>query len=455
MGSTNSLWRTFTQDGASIHTARLNIVRSAEEFWGYLQTPSARDIIKCSLAYLLGSAATFVSPIANFLGAQDGKHMVATITVYFHPGRSAGSMIEAAGLAWAAFFYAVFIGVSSMATSVLFETQLDLIEVGYLIIITVFCGGGLGFLGWLKQSLGSPLVNVACSLASLAIITILTKENAVVVGVFSNDKIFQVMKMVILGVTATTLVNLLVWPKSARKELRETMIKATDLFGDMLNAITRGFLSGSESDLTSVSFTAASARYKAVFTQLSKHLKEAKLEHYALGTEAEYKLETKLVNCMQRLAQSMGGLRSAATTQFSLLKEPGAGGTTPANRYVPQFNTHILSPVSRRDTYATLTAIEEDSEEGSGTEELLGPRERPLLERADTDGGTETPGSYNMPTAKSPGEIFSRFIMHLGPSMKSLAYTLSEILNELPFGHGPDYTIMINENFATSLTDAL
>jgi len=45
--------------------------------------------------------------------------------------------------------------------------------------------------------------------------------------------------------------------------------------------------------------------------------------------------------------------------------------------------------------------------------------------------------------------------MHLGPSMKSLAYTLSQILQELPFGEGPDYAIKINEHFKSSLTEAL
>ena len=39
--------------------------------------------------------------------------------------------------------------------------------------------------------------------------------------------------------------------------------------------------------------------------------------------------------------------------------------------------------------------------------------------------------------------------------MKSLAYTLSEILNELPFGPAPEYFITINEHFQTSLADAL
>ncbi len=56
---------------------------------------------------------------------------------------------------------------------------------------------------------------------------------------------------------------------------------------------------------------------------------------------------------------------------------------------------------------------------------------------------------------RTPSDIFARFITHLGPPMKSLAYTLTEILRELPFGKGPEFQITINEHFRTSLTDAL
>jgi hypothetical protein len=46
-------------------------------------------------------------------------------------------------------------------------------------------------------------------------------------------------------------------------------------------------------------------------------------------------------------------------------------------------------------------------------------------------------------------------IVHLGPSMKSLTYTLTLILKELPFSEGPKYEIKINSHFMTSLTEAM
>jgi hypothetical protein len=47
-------------------------------------------------------------------------------------------------------------------------------------------------------------------------------------------------------------------------------------------------------------------------------------------------------------------------------------------------------------------------------------------------------------TIKDPAEIFSLFIAHLGPCMRSLAFTLKEILDELPYGPAPQYEVKNN-----------
>ena len=365
--------------------------------------------------------ATFVPPIAAILGQQDGKHMVATVTVYFHPARSQGSMFEAMLLAALAFLYAVVICFTSMGVSIFFGRTLDLILVGHAVVLIAFCGGGLGLVGWVKQRLGNPLVNVACSLTSLAIITVLTKEGAVQAASFSDDKVTQVLKMVIMGVVASTAVCFLINPVSARKELRENMIQITDSFADMLSMITRSFLTGWEEELQQESFVEASNRYKAVSSSLAKNLKEAKYEHYVMGTEKEYRLEAELAKCMRRLAQNIGGLRSAAATQFSLLAQsPVGGGTTPLNSsYTPITMSATRSiteadMIANQDNYRVLAAIDEAPEDDRVTENSY----------------TNTPHDSvddvsNLPSINSPSEIFSRFIAHLGPSMVCVNFMAS------------------------------
>lgn len=383
-----------------------------EQAWIFANSKTGRGVFKCSIAYLIGSMATFVPVIAGLLGKQDGKHMVATITVYFHPARSKGSMIEAMICAVLAFLYAAFISFSSMGVSILFGRTLDMLVLGHIVILIVFCGGGLGFVGWIKQRLGHPLVNISCSLTSLAIITVLTKEGAVQAAEFSDDKVTQVMIMILMGVFATTAVSFIIWPVSAREELRGDLIQVTDSFGDLLAMITRGFLTGSEEELQQESFRDASEKYKKVFTSLTKNLKEAKYEHYVLGTEKEYQLEAKLVNCIQRLAQNIGGLRSAANTQFLLMAQPGVSGSvTPASTvYAPTpkfgyFASMSSSLTSPSEDHGVLAAIDETPEDASSEDSPL---------------AYHFSEGESLHSVTSPSDIFARFIIQLGPSMVSI-----------------------------------
>ena len=389
----------------------------SKDAWAFANSKTGKGVLKCSIAYLLGSMATFVPFIASFLGQQDGKHMVATITVYFHPARSQGSMVEAVGCAAVAFLYAVFICFSSMGVSILFGRTLDVIVLGHIIVLVIFCGGGLGIVGWTKQRLGHPLVNISCSLTSLAIITVVTKEGAVQAATFSDDKVVQVMKMIVLGVIATTAVSLVIYPVSARNDLKKDLVQITDSFGELLSTITRAFLTGSEAELKQKHFLDASDKYKKVLNSLTKNLKEAKYEHYASGTEKEYVLEAQLLLCIQRLSQNIGGLRSAATTQFLLLAQCGVSipttpsssrtrTSTPALSSFPSLANGFFTP---SEEHAALPAIDEIPE--------IVHFEDNAQDRSFSD------NSSIAPTIKSSSDIFSWFISQLGPSMVNMSTT--------------------------------
>lgn len=440
-----------------LDSAYRTFIESIKKFYKWLGTRAGHNVLKCSFGYVIACMGTFMPFLYQWLGKGDGKHMVATIVVYFHPGRSSGGMVEAVICGVAAFVYYVLIAVSSMAVSVLCGSQFEQIVLGYVLVLVIFVGGGLGFVGWVKQRMANPLVNVACSLTSLAIITILTKENAVQTAVFSDDKIVQVAKILVMGMTTSTLVNQVLWPVSSRRDLRQSMIDTTFAISDLLTAITTSFLKGSD-DLSSPAFKNADKKYRTEFATLTKNLREAKMEHYVLGTEDAYQIEAKIVNCMQRLAQDIGGLRSAATTQFTLLKEPNVhGNVTPSSprshATIPHFGS--LSPFNssfraKHDCFNQLTAIEEALDETSDVDvDTEDPRYS--ADRRNTMDSE----MLDLPTIRTPAEIFARFMRHLGPSMKSLTITLHEILDELPFGEGPEFKITINENFLLSVHDAL
>jgi hypothetical protein len=323
----------------------------------------------------------------------------------------------------------------------------NLLKLGHVIVLVVFCGGSLGFVGWWKLKRGNALVNVACSLTSLVIITVLTKEEALLEGTFSVDKIWQVLKIVIMAIASSMGVSLFIKPVFARNGLRQNFINITDLLEEILTTTTRSFLSGSEQDLQEASYKQASNTYKAVFNSLLKDLGEAKYEHYLLGTEKEFHVEAKLVKTIERLSQSVTGLRSAAETQFSLLASPSYGAATPVVLRMDSISSSPLQSPDfstiddRMNQLGAITEEPEDSVESSPST----PSGRMTMSRL---------SSY-VSTSAGPSDIFSLFIRELGPPMKSLAWTLKHILLELPFESGPKHRITINSNFRRSLVDAM
>ncbi|KAF7513198.1 hypothetical protein GJ744_010594 [Endocarpon pusillum] len=425
-------------------------LRASEKIIGvkdFLISDVGKGVFKCSLAYLLGSMATFVPFLRDFLGHQDGKHMVATITVYFHPARSLGSMFDALICAFAAFIYAAFISITSMSVSAFFSDTLDLMPVGQVIVLIVFCGGGLGFIGWVKQRKGDALVNVACSLASLAIITVITKEGAVQAGDFSFAKINQVLKMVVMGVVATMAVSFVIFPVSGRLNLRKNITSVTDSLADMLALIASSFLSGFEQELEETPFKNIAERHLQTYSTLAKNLKEARYEHYVVGTERQYRIEAKLVHCVQRVTQSIGGLRSAAAMQFAVSRQTVALAKHGNNKTYSAHSTPssgvgpFATPPARTssgDFAGILSAIDELSDEDNANDEYL----------------NEPLSSYSV-GFRSPLEIFSLFIHHLGPSMRSLAFTVKEILDEQPFRQGATHEVTVSPKFRTSLDRAI
>lgn len=364
-------------------------------------------VLKCSLAYFLGSLATFIPAISAFLGPQDGKHMVATVTVYFHPARSQGSMFRALICALLAFCYSAFLSITSMLVESFFQDTLGLLAVGHAVVLIVFCGGGLGFVGWTKQRLGDPLVNVACSLTALSTITILTKEGAVQSGDLSLSKISQVLKMVIMGVVVAMAVSFLILPISARKKLRANLVVVTDTLATMLAILTESFLNGSEEELASAEFMEAETRHRKAYNQLDKLVREAKLEHYAVGTEREYRLEKRLVRWVQDITHNMGGLRSAASLQFSLIRETIAQESGSSSGYQAG-HTDYYASLERSWSYPDGSFLEPIDEH---PEEELSPEPEPNT--PEQDGDTEAKDKASL----LPADVFTILISHLGPSM--------------------------------------
>jgi methyl-accepting chemotaxis protein len=385
---------------------------------------------------------TFFPPLTAFLGNRDGKHVSATITVYFHPARTVGSMLEATVIAVVAVFYAEVISLLSMGIAIALKTQFGLAAAAHILILIICIGGGLGFVGWVKQRLNSPLVNVGSTLASIAIISVITKEEGVQGGYFDDDKIVQVLKLLLVGISCTFAVNVLVWKVSARQVLRRSIMTATSSLGDKLSSITKGFLSGTEDEFWTNEYGRVSARYNSSYATMNSTLREAKFEYYFLGRESFYPLDRRLSRSVETLSQAIGGLRSALENQFTLLREvPNLEESFPS----PRAAGH--SPTLTRAITAYMEGdghrLSDIDESGESEEERQAMRNR------------SEPALNTAPAFQEPSDIFALFISMLGPSIKSLAHTLSEILREPAFGDDPNKDIAVNEQLRESLRDAL
>jgi hypothetical protein len=167
---------------------------------------------------------------------------------------------------------------------------------------------------------------------------------------------------------------------------------------------------------------------------LAQNLKEAKYEHYVLGTEKHAWFEQRLATCIQRLSQSVGGLRSTAATQFVVVQQPFPSYSG-MHRRLGSWTSHPPTPYSQHSQRFPMDQISE----------VLEPHATPASPDVERSGQL----------FRTPSQIFDLFMDHLGPSMRSLAYTLKEVLDDLPFDPSQRYAITVNPKFKVSLERAI
>jgi hypothetical protein len=272
-------------------------------------------------------------------------------------------MYKALICAFVAFLFAAVLSLSSMWVTILFHQKYNMIELGHVVVLVVFVAGGFGCIGWFKQKMDDPLVNVACSLASLASIIVITREGAVQRGDLSFEKIFQVLRMVILGVGIAAAVSLSILPVSARKKFRGNLSTLTETSMLMLVGITQDFLGGSALELQRVSFADISARHDKAYVEMKKQLEDVKLEHYVAATEQEYRLSKSIWSLMQDITRRLGALHSTVVWEPALFASNGHPSPTHSpfmvtNPFLRDSSTNMLMMVSsmnRRQIWSITT----------------------------------------------------------------------------------------------------
>ncbi|KAL5507641.1 hypothetical protein ACEPAH_7097 [Sanghuangporus vaninii] len=285
-----------------------------------------RNILKCAVAYFLGSLWTYVTPLSLMIGSITSGgdrvpfpsgHMVATVTVYFNPAKSVGAMLEADlfclyGLAWASL-----ISLGSMAMFWWIDVKPGWEWLADVTVIT-WIGLGMTAVAFMKVWMAKPTFNTACSMTSIILFVVVVKEGG-------PETLLQVAKVIFVGSTISNLVCYCLWPQTAYSGLQKNITRTLDSFATLLDLLTRTFLiSDSEATVSQSHLQRAINDHQASFTGLKKNLTEARGEWLLGGAEAAQTYEDA-VGCMNRLAQHLNGLRSGTRLQIELAQAAREG----------------------------------------------------------------------------------------------------------------------------------
>ncbi|KAI0676139.1 Fusaric acid resistance protein-like-domain-containing protein [Trametes maxima] len=387
-------------------------------------SPIYRNILKCSIAYFIGSLFTF-SPylsgfIADITGGDPGDripspsgHMVATVAVYFNPAKTLGGMVEADVFCSMGLLFATFVSLSSMSVYWFFELQPGWEWLADILVILMI-GFGMSAVAWTKVWMAKPTFNTACSMTAIILFVVVIKEGGL-------QTLMQVAFIIIVGALISNIVCLLVWPQRATQNLQRNMTQTLDSFSTLLGMLTQTLLLEEPHGFSADRLQRSVANHQASFTSLKKSLDEARSERFfggpgRVGDEAQLRGSSgqayqDAIDSLNRLGQHLNGLRSGISLQHQIIKGYREGKITLRNQ-----RTRI--PTEGGPTKdGKGKAVELNHSESFALDE-----EAALLQAAAT--------------------VFGDLMDDLGPPLKALSTTCSSTLKSLreAFVHPRDNT---------------
>ncbi|KAI0765646.1 Fusaric acid resistance protein-like-domain-containing protein [Trametes elegans] len=296
-------------------------------------SPLYRNILKCSIAYFLGSLFTFSPYLSGFIAditgnGPDGRmpspsgHMVATVAVYYNPAKTLGGMVEADVFCFMGLLFATFVSLTSMTVYWFFELQPGW---EWLADVLVLCmiGVGMSAVAWMKVWMKKPTFNTACSMTAIILFVVVVKEGGV-------DTLLQVALIVVVGAIISNTVCLLIWPQRATQNLQKNMTQTLESFSTLLGMLTQTFLLEEPHGFSAERLQRSITNHQASFTSLKKSLDEARSERFfggpgRVGSEAQLRGSSgqayqDAIDSLNRLGQHLNGLRSGISLQHEIIK---------------------------------------------------------------------------------------------------------------------------------------
>ncbi|KAL1940894.1 hypothetical protein VTO73DRAFT_7935 [Trametes versicolor] len=375
--------------------------------------PLYRNILKCCIAYFVGSLFTFSPYLSGFIADITGDdpgdrvpspsgHMVATIAVYFNPAKTIGGMFEADVFCTMGLLFSTFVSLTSMSVYWFFELQS-----GYEwladILVLLMIGVGMSAAAWMKVWMAKPPFNTACSMTAIILFTVVVKEGGL-------QTLMQVAFIVIVGALISNVVCLLIWPQRATANLQNNMTQTLNSFSTLLGMLTQTFLLEEPHGFSTDKLQRAVAAHQASFTSLKKSLDEAHSERFfggpgRVGNRAQLRGSSgqayqDAIDSLNRLGQHLNGLRSGISLQQEIIKGYREGKIVLKNaRFHPE------------DVLASNGNGKGKVTDPNGAEPSLPDEESMLLQAAAT--------------------VFGELMDDLGPPLKALSSTCTTTLKKL------------------------
>lgn len=372
-----------------------------------------RSVFKCSMAYFLASLGVLDRSFDDFLGSTDSKHVIATVAVYFHPSRTKGSMNQTLLFVVISIAFSVTVSIGCrFLSAVLYVGGKD--EASHILDL-IISSVALGVVAFMKQKVNKQTFNTACSLACITIVSCIVKEGSASSGSIPLERIEATFKVVVTGCIISFACCYLIWPVSATKELQNTLNDSYKNYSKLLLVLTRRFVAGEQ----------LNAKDVALIDQLKKHVKstelyleETRYELCLVGREAEWEYYKTLVRSTVLLARHLQALSSATRMQWNLLN-----------------NT-----AEEKSATETLRSFSGDDFGSSSSLPNFNSTTRTEVE--ETDMGSSL-------------QLFDLFVYHLAPSIKSLVFTVRDVLNSFPLGKYIDAEFSDSTNYQHALASAI
>lgn len=304
--------------------------------------PPLRDVVICTLSYVV--AMLFVlTPLSDLFHGTGSKHLVATTTVWFHPIRPRGNLIEVLlyTLKLLALAVCLCLGAMGLVQTLNF---FDLPQDVGIASLTLWLGSSLGLLGFLKMRASNPSFNTASSAAIIFMVSVLLKEKDAQFGNLPVTSVLHYLEMVGTGAMISAFVSFVFYRKTSLEHLQNKTGELEICHAQMVRKLVRAFGGDLPSEINEqkleVNATLASlkqqaeyARYERLFSRNSKPYGDA-LQH---------------VRSLEHQGMLVGGMIHCVSTVRGL--------TTLASKEAPKQPRQSQADSSFTSTYTATTNI--------------------------------------------------------------------------------------------------